>query len=133
MCGARGCLWAYASAAALQAEINRPLRRAPAAVVERTGVMIGRAVASAAAVFDLRLVLLAGSVPATFGQPLLEAASRELDQRSRIAFLRSMPDRARPLVQLGVDDARSRVGADRRRRARQAGAAPGAAGDVGRA
>ena len=56
--------------------------------------MIGRAVASAAAVFDLRLVLLAGSVPATFGQPLLEAAGRELDQRSRIAFLRSMPDRA---------------------------------------
>ena len=60
VCGARGCLWAYASTAALQAEINRPLRRAPAAVVERTGVMIGRAVASAAAVFDLRLVLLAG-------------------------------------------------------------------------
>ena len=30
------------------------------------------------------------------------AASRELDQRSRIGFLRSMPDRARPLVQLGL-------------------------------
>ncbi len=92
--------------------------------------MIGRAVASAAAVFDLRLVLLAGSVPATFGQPLLEAAGRELDQRSRIAFLRSMPDRARPLVQLGLDDARSGVGADRRRRPRQAGAAAGAADEV---
>jgi len=72
------------------------------AVIERTGVMVGRAVASAAAIFDLRLVLLSGSVPATFGQPLLEAASRELDQRSRIGFLRSMPDRARPLVQLGL-------------------------------
>ncbi len=102
VCGGRGCLWAYVSATALQAEINRPLRRAPAAVVERTGVMIGRAVASAAAVFDLRLVLLAGSVPATFGQPLLDAAGRELDQRSRIAFLRSMPDRSRPLVQIGL-------------------------------
>jgi glucokinase len=102
VCGARGCLWAYASAAALEAEINRPLRRAPAAAIARTGVMIGRAVASAAAVFDLRLVLLAGSVPATFGPPLLEAAAAELDQRSRIAFLRSMPDRARPLVQLGA-------------------------------
>jgi glucokinase len=102
VCGARGCLWAYASSPALQAEINRPLRRAPAAVVERTGVMIGRAVASAAVVFDLRLVLLTGSVPATFGQPLLDAAIRELDQRSRVAFLRSMPDRARPLVQIGA-------------------------------
>jgi glucokinase len=102
VCGARGCLWAYASSPALQAEINRPLRRAPAAVIERTGVMIGRAVASAAVVFDLRLVLLTGSVPATFGQPLMEAAIRELDQRSRVAFLRSMPDRARPLVQIGA-------------------------------
>jgi glucokinase len=101
VCGARGCLWAYASAAAIQAEIDRPLRRAPAAVIERTGVMIGRAVASAAAVFDLRLVLLAGSVPATFGTTLIETAGRELDQRSRISFLRSMPDRSRPLVQLG--------------------------------
>jgi predicted NBD/HSP70 family sugar kinase len=64
--------------------------------------MIGRAVASAAAIFDLRLVLFAGSVPATFGQPLLDAAGRELDQRSRVAFLRSMPDRSRPLVQLGL-------------------------------
>ena len=102
ICGAKGCLWAYASALALQTEMNRPLRRAPGPVVERTGVMIGRAIASAAAVFDFRLVLLAGTVPTTFGGPLLEAASRELDQRSRIAFLRSMPDRSRPLVQLGV-------------------------------
>ena len=102
ICGAKGCLWAYASAMALQTEMNRPLRRAPGPVVERTGVMIGRAIASAAAVFDFRLVLLAGTVPTTFGGPLLEAASRELDQRSRIAFLRSMPDRSRPLVQLGV-------------------------------
>lgn len=102
VCGSRGCLWAYASAAALQSEMNRPLRRAPDPVVERTGVMIGRAVASAAAVFDLRLVLLAGPVVSTFGAPLIDAASRELDQRSRLAHLRSMPDRARPLVQLGV-------------------------------
>lgn len=101
VCGARGCLWAYASAVALQSEMNRPLRRAPGPVIERTGVMIGRAVASAAAIFDLRLVLLAGTVPATFGPPLMEAASREIDQRSRIGFLRSLPDRARPLVQLG--------------------------------
>ena len=105
ICGAQGCLWAYASAAALQAEMNRPLRRAPAPVVERTG-RDDRAGAwrRRRPSFDLRLVLLAGTVPTTFGAPLLEAAARELDQRSRIAFLRSMPDRARPLVQLGVVD-----------------------------
>ena len=59
-CAAAGCLTAYVSSSAIEAETNRPLRRAPASVIERTGMMIGRAVASAVAVFDLRLVLLAG-------------------------------------------------------------------------
>lgn len=93
-CGADGCLTAYVSSSAIEEETNRPLRRAPASVVERTGVMIGRAVASAAAVFDLRLVLLAGGVPAAFGAPLLDAARRELDQRSRLGHLRSGVDAA---------------------------------------
>ena len=93
-CGGLGCLTAYASSSAIEDETNRPLRRAPAQVIERTGMMIGRAVASAVAVFDLRLVLLAGAVPSAFGTPLLEAARRELDQRSRLAHLRLGTDRA---------------------------------------
>lgn len=101
-CGATGCLWAYVSGLALAAEINRPLRRTPPAIVERTGAMIGRAIASAASVFDLRLVLFAGTLPRVFGPELLDAAGAELDRRLRLAHLRSMPDRARPLVQLGV-------------------------------
>ena len=92
----------YASSSVLEAEMNRPLRRAPEAVIERTGMMVGRAVAGAAALFDTRLVLVSGTVPATFGTPFLDAVSRELDQRSRIGHLRSLPDRARPLVQVGV-------------------------------
>ena len=70
------------------------------AVIERTGMMIGRAVASAAAVLDLRQVLLAGAVPSVFGMPLLEAARRELDQRSRLAHLRQGADRAESRVEL---------------------------------
>ena len=54
---------------ALEEETNRPLRRAPASVIERTGMMIGRAVASAVAVFDLRLVLLTGAVPRRSAAP----------------------------------------------------------------
>ena len=38
--------------------------------------------------FDLRLVLLSGFVPSVFGTPLLEAARRELDARSRLSHLR---------------------------------------------
>lgn len=101
-CGARGCLTAYVSATAIEAETNRPLRRAPASVVERAGVMIGRAIASAVAVFDIRVALLAGSVPASFGAPLIEAARRELDQRSRLTHLRSESDRAEHIVDLDL-------------------------------
>jgi glucokinase len=101
VCGTNGCLAAYASAGAIEAETDRPLRRAPASVIERTGVMIGRAVATAAAVFDLRMVLLAGSVPGVFGAPLLDAARRELDVRSRLEFLRDGEDKALHRIQIG--------------------------------
>jgi hypothetical protein len=40
-------------------------------------------------VFDLRLALLSGFVPSVFGTPLLEAARRELDARSRLSHLRN--------------------------------------------
>lgn len=99
-CGGSGCLTPYVSAAALEDETNRPLRRAPASIVERTGVMLGRAVASAVALFDSRMVLLAGAVPAAFGAPLLDAARRELDQRSRLTHLRAGPDKAEHRVDL---------------------------------
>ena len=87
-CGSSGCLTAYASSSAIEAETNRPLRRTPSSIIERTGAMIGRAIASAAAVFDLRVVVLSGAVPAAFGTPLVDAARRELDQRSRLGHLR---------------------------------------------
>jgi glucokinase len=99
-CGGRGCLTAYASSSAIENETNRPLRRAPAAVIERTGMMIGRAVATAAAVLDLRKVILAGGVVSVFGTPLLEAARRELDQRSRLMHLRHGVDRAESRVEV---------------------------------
>ncbi|MBA3289399.1 MAG: ROK family protein [Acidimicrobiia bacterium] len=101
-CGGLGCLTPYVSAASLEVETNRPLRRAPASIVERAGVMTGRAVASAVAVFDLQSVLLAGAVPSTFATPLLEAARRELDQRSRLVHLRSGVDRLEHRVELDL-------------------------------
>lgn len=101
-CGGLGCLTSYVSSAAIEEETNRPLRRAPVSVIERTGMMIGRAVASAVAVFDVRLVLLAGAVPAAFGLPLLEAARRELDLRSRLAHVRAGADRSEHRVTLDV-------------------------------
>lgn len=82
-CGARGCLSPYASAAALESEFNRPLRRATASVIERTGIMIGRALGSLLAIVDVPRVLFAGSVIDVFGDPLVAAMSRELGHRAR--------------------------------------------------
>ena len=86
-CGANGCLRALVSAAALEAEMNRPLRRATESIIERTGIMIGRAVASAAAVFDVTTFSIGGSVIDTFGDRLLDTTRREAASRSRLTHL----------------------------------------------
>ncbi|MGI9031596.1 MAG: ROK family protein [Ilumatobacteraceae bacterium] len=99
-CGSLGCLAAYASSSAIERETDRPLRRTPNALVERTGALIGRAVASAVAVFDLRLVVLAGAVPHALGAPLVDAARRELEARSKLTHLRTGSDKLRYKVQL---------------------------------
>jgi glucokinase len=89
-CGGFGCLDAYAGGASIEAETNRPLRRAPSAIIERTGIMVARAIASVAAMVDVRLVVVAGAVPAAFGQPMFDAVDRELEQRSRLVHLRRL-------------------------------------------
>ena len=84
-CGASGCLSAYASSTSIEAEIKRPLRRATDSIIDRTGIMIGRAIASSAAMFEVSTFLLSGVVLDTFGDPLLESIRREVDLRSQLA------------------------------------------------
>jgi glucokinase len=86
-CGADGCLTAYASSAAIEAEINRPLRRATPSIIDRTGIMIGRAIASTAALFDVTTFFVSGGVIDTFGDPVLESVRREMAVRSRLVNL----------------------------------------------
>jgi glucokinase len=86
-CGASGCLAVFASASALEAEMNRPLRRATQSIIERTGIMVGRAIASSAAVFDVSTYLLSGVVVDTFGDAMLDATRREIAARLRLSHL----------------------------------------------
>ena len=86
-CGASGCLSAYASTTALEAEMNRPMRRATPSMIDRTGIMMGRAIASAAAAFDVTTVFVGGAVIDTFGDPVLDSLRRELSLRSRLTHL----------------------------------------------
>jgi len=87
-CGARGCLEAEASGTAIAAITGRPAAVAPSDVVERTGMLVGRAVASVANLLDLRLAVVAGSVALGFGAPFFAAAQAELDRRARLEFSR---------------------------------------------
>jgi glucokinase len=85
-CGGRGCVEAEASGQAIAAITGRPAREAPAAVVERTGTLVGRAVASAATLLALRLAVVSGSVALGYGKPFFAAAQREIDLRCGLAF-----------------------------------------------
>lgn len=87
-CGARGCLEAEASGTAIATRTGRPAQEAEAAERERTGRLVGRAVASAAALLDLRLAVVAGSVALGFGSAFFDAAQAELDRSARISFAR---------------------------------------------
>ncbi len=87
VCGATGCLAAFASASALEAEMNRPLRRATPSIIERTGLMVGRAIASTAASFDVSTFVLSGVVVDTFGDAMLDTMRREIAARMRLTHL----------------------------------------------
>ena len=87
-CGARGCAEAEASGTAIAATTGRPASEASPAIVERTGTLVGRAVASVVNLLDLQLAVVAGSVALGFGEPFFAAAQRELDSRCRIEFAR---------------------------------------------
>jgi glucokinase len=85
-CGARGCLEAEASGTAIAAMTGRSPREAGPEVVERTGLMVGRAVASVVSLLDLDLVVVGGSVALGFGSPFFDAANAELRARARLSF-----------------------------------------------
>lgn len=87
-CGGRGCLEAEASGTSIAAVTGRPAAEAGADVVERTGRLVGRAVAEVVILLDLRLAVVAGSVALGFGEPFFAAAQHELDRLCRIEYAR---------------------------------------------
>ena len=86
VCGARGCLEAEASGTAIAATTGRPASEAGPEVVERSGRLVGLAVASVANLLDLRLAVVAGSVALGFGGPFFAAAQAALDLDARLEF-----------------------------------------------
>ncbi|HLN15343.1 MAG TPA: ROK family protein [Acidimicrobiales bacterium] len=105
-CGARGCLEAEASGGAIAARTGRLAAEAPPDVVERTGMLVGRAVADVANLLDLPLVVIAGSVALGFGEPFFAAAQAEVDRSARLDF-----SRGTRVVPAGLGDEGPLVGA----------------------
>lgn len=87
-CGAFGCLEAEASGTAIAAISGRPAAEAPFDLRERTGRLVGRAVASVANLLDIRLAVVAGSVAFGFGDTFFSAAQAELNRSARLDFSR---------------------------------------------
>jgi glucokinase len=87
-CGGRGCLEAEASGTAIAAITGKPPRLAPPELVERTGRLVGRAVASVVNLLDLPLAVVSGSVALGFGEPFFAAAQAEIDLRCGLEFAR---------------------------------------------
>ena len=86
-CGAEGCAEPYLSTTAIEAEINRPLQRATPSIMERTGMMLGRALSTMAVAVDVSVVHVSGPLVETLGQPMLVATRSEIDVRSRLAHV----------------------------------------------
>ncbi len=87
-CGSRGCLEAEASGTAIAARTGRPASEADDEERARAGRLVGRALASVAALLDLRLAVAAGSVALGSGAVFFDAAQAELDRSARIEFAR---------------------------------------------
>jgi glucokinase len=87
-CGGQGCLEAEASGTALAAITGQPPALASAEMVDRTGTLVGRAVASVANLLDLPLAVVSGSVALGFGVPFFAAAQREVEARCGLEFAR---------------------------------------------
>lgn len=87
-CGARGCLEAETSGTAISAFTGDVPAKAPRPVRVRTGRLVGRAIASAVSLLDLRLGVVAGSVALGYGDDFFDAANSELSRCARIEFAR---------------------------------------------
>jgi glucokinase len=85
-CGARGCLEAEASGTAIAQVTGHPPSEAGPEVVRRTGVLVGRAVASVVSLLDIALAVVGGSVALGFGTPFFRAANEELHARARLSY-----------------------------------------------
>lgn len=85
-CGAFGCLEAEISGPSIRAATGVAPEDASPETIARAGELLGRAVAAAVSLLDLRLVTVGGSVALGFGDAFFEAAQAELERSACLDF-----------------------------------------------
>ena len=88
-CGSRGCLEAEASGRAIEAITGRPPTEPSYETMQRTGDLVGRAVASVCNLLDLDLAVVGGSVALGFGATFFNSAQASLDRHARLSYSRA--------------------------------------------
>jgi len=87
-CGSRGCLEAEASGPAIEAITGRPPSEPTYEIMQRTGRLVGRAVASVCNVLDIDLAVVGGSIALDFGATFFNSAQETLDEHAKLSFSR---------------------------------------------
>jgi glucokinase len=88
-CGGRGCLEAEASGWAIASITGQPPSEASPDMIDRTGRLVGEALASVANLCDLDLFVVAGSVALGYGEPFFQAAAGALHDNAKQSYARS--------------------------------------------
>lgn len=89
LCGSRGCLDAEASGPAIEAITGRSHSEPTYEIMQRTGRLVGRAVATTCNLLDLDLAVVGGSVALGFGATFFNSAQETLDEHAQLSFSRS--------------------------------------------
>ena len=87
-CGARGCLEAEASGLAIEAITGRSPTEPTYEIMQRTGMLVGRAAATVCNALDLSLVVVGGSVALGFAATFFHSAQNALDENARLPYSR---------------------------------------------
>ncbi len=86
LCGSRGCLEAEASGPAIEAITGRAPSEPTYEIMQRTGRLVGRGVASVCNLLDIDLAVVGGSVALGFGATFFNSAQESLDEHAQLSF-----------------------------------------------
>lgn len=89
-CTGRGCLEAYVSSRAIEAETGHAPAYASQTLIKRNAILLGRTISSALAALDVPKVLLGGSVVGSWGEPFVKSVETEIRERSHLEFTRAV-------------------------------------------